>query len=207
MVDIEVITGVKESKAREVLAEIVDLHISAFPGFFLTSLGPRFLSLLYTEFMTQPKGLLVRATENGALAGFAAGTTDPSNFFKDIRRRKSLPFFFAMIPGFAKRPVFVLKKCWVSVFYRGEVPRGYDGAALLSSLAVSPNVQGKGLGRILVKTFTEEVAMHNGKVVFLTTDERNNDKVNRFYQGCGFVLHDTIVKPGPRVMNRWAMYI
>lgn len=33
------------------------LHLAAFPGFFLTSLGPGFLRLLYAGFAHEPVGI------------------------------------------------------------------------------------------------------------------------------------------------------
>ncbi|WP_305016831.1 hypothetical protein [Mycobacterium tuberculosis] len=37
------------------IAQIVQVHLQAFPGFFLTLMGPRFLRLLYSGFLNHPK--------------------------------------------------------------------------------------------------------------------------------------------------------
>ncbi len=56
----------------EQLQAIVALHCVAFPGFFLTSLGPRFLRLLYRGFATMPGGICILAEEDGRVFGFTA---------------------------------------------------------------------------------------------------------------------------------------
>ena len=47
--------------------------------------------------------------------------------------------------------------------------------------------------------------IHGCSAIYLTTDEADNDRVNRFYAKCGFVLRDTFKRPGKRVMIRWVM--
>ena len=53
-------TLVRIASADDV-ADIVRIHREAFPGFFLTSLGPRFLELMYREYMRHPCGIVLVA--------------------------------------------------------------------------------------------------------------------------------------------------
>jgi ribosomal protein S18 acetylase RimI-like enzyme len=78
-------------------------------------------------------------------------------------------------------------------------------AALLSSNAVSQALQSKRAGQALVRAFVEEVRVRGGAAIYLTTDESENERTNRFYAKCGFGLLDTFKRPGKRVMNRWLM--
>ena len=186
---------------------IVDLHMAAFPGFFLTSLGPRFLRLLYTGFVHQPCGICIAAEENGEIVGFAAGTTAPDVFFGRLLRKQGWRFALAAIPGLLRNPGIVVRKCLGAVLYRGEEPVGLTNVALLSSLAVSPERGGQGIGHQLVHAFALEARRQGCSAIYLTTDEADNDRVNRFYAKCGFVLRDTFRRPGERVMNRWVMEV
>jgi len=188
---------------REQLQAIVDLHCAAFPEFFLTSLGPRFLRLLYRGFATMPGGICILAEDAGRVIGFAAGTTEPDMFFKRLLRKHGLSFALAAVPGLLRNPFFVARKCLGAVFYRGEQPAGLESAALLSSLAVDPECSGKGVGQALVKAFVDEAAKRGCKCVYLTTDQAENERVNRFYEKCGFRLRDSFPRPGQRIMNRW----
>lgn len=189
------------------VGHLCSLHMKSFPGFFLTSLGPRFLRLLYAGFANEPKGICIVAEEKGVLVGFAAGTTAPDVFFGRLLRRQGWRFAIAAIPGLLRNPGFVARKCLGAVFYRGEQPAGLTNAALLSSLAVSPAYEGKGLGQRLVQAFADAAYKQGCSAIYLTTDEAGNDRVKRFYAKCGFVLRDTFKRPGKRVMNRWVMDI
>ena len=58
--------------------EIVEVQIAAFPGFFLTKMGKKFLTELYSAFSNQSFGLLrVALDADNKIIGFAAGTTAP----------------------------------------------------------------------------------------------------------------------------------
>lgn len=188
---------------RATLAELSRLHVEAFPGFFLTSLGEPFLRLLYDSFVNEPDGICIVAEEGGRVVGLVAGTMEPNGFFRRILRRRGWRFGLAALPGLVKNPAFAIRKCGGAIFYRGERPSGNPDAVLLSSLAVSPSIQSKGVGRRLVEAFNGEVARRGGSAVYLTTDNQGNDRTNRFYESCGFVLLDTFERPGNRTMNRW----
>ncbi len=190
---------------RDCIRQLVTLHTSAFPGFFLTSLGPRFLRLLYAGFTREPNGICIVAEDEGVIVGFAAGTTVPDVFFGRLLRRQGWRFALAAVPGMLRNPLFVARKCLGALFYRGEQPTGLANAGLLSSLAVSPTCGGKGLGQKLVLAFAEEARRQGCSAIYLTTDEVDNERVNRFYAKCGFELLDTFKRPGKRVMNRWVM--
>ena len=72
----------------EDIAQMVQVHIRAFPGFFLTLMGPRFLHLLYTGFLNHPTGISLVAYAQGKpsqVLGFVVGTTQPSGFFLQLR--------------------------------------------------------------------------------------------------------------------------
>lgn len=185
--------------------DIVDIHLAAFPGFFLTSMGRSFLRLMYSGFFDEPRGICLVAEDNGDILGFVAGTTDPTNFFSSLLRRKWFLFAAASVPGLLRNPLFVTRKCLGALFYRGESPVGIPDAALLSSLAVAPSAGGRGIGQLLVHAFVDKAKKAGCSAVYLTTDEADNMLVNRFYSKCGFELMDTFERPGNRVMNRWVL--
>lgn len=205
MISPEIIVLPPSTADRDLAATLAGLHVSAFPGFFLTSLGRPFLRLLYAGFITKPQGVCVVAREEGVIIGFAAGTTSPDSFFRHLLRRQWLSFALASVPGLLRNPLFVVRKCLGAVFYRGESPEGIDHAALLSSLAVSPLFSGKGVGRHLVAAFADKARAQGCDALYLTTDEAENEPVNQFYAKCGFTLRDTFRRPGNRIMNRWVM--
>jgi ribosomal protein S18 acetylase RimI-like enzyme len=183
------------------------LHMAAFPGFFITSLGHRFVCLLYLGFMSQPDGICLVAEEGSEVVGFAVGTSAPPSFFRKLLLGRSLRFAFAAIPGLLRNPLFVMRKCFGALFYTGESPKDIPAATLLSSLAVSPSAQNRGMGTSLVKAFAEEADRRGASAIYLLTDKTDNERANSFYRGCGFTLLDTFLRPRQRTMNRWVMQL
>lgn len=198
------IIGISEVPIDSVdLSSIVDIHLDAFRGFFLTSMGRRFLTRLYAGFASFPGGILYVVKVNGEIRGFVAGTSVPNNFFKHLLVRQWYGFLLDSLPGFFRNPFLVFAKCGSAVFYRGEAPKSIPNAALLSSIAVSPLVSGMGLGQKLVSAFLDQAKASGCDFVYLTTDSHNNESVNLFYQKCGFKLLDKIHRSPERIMNRW----
>lgn len=185
------------------ISRICVLHGAAFEGFFLTSLGPAFLRQLYAAFIAEDAGYCFVAEDENEILGFVAGTSDPENFFRTIRKKNLIRFAVAALPGLLKNPLFVARKCFSALTYKGEPVPELRGAALLSSLAVDPSASGKGVGGALVHEFCERMKRAGNASVYLTTDADENDRVNGFYEKCGFQLEDSFVRPGNRIMNRW----
>lgn len=187
---------------------LAGLHVSAFPGFFLTKMGPRFLKLLYESFYCSDRCIMLVSKEGVRLIGFAVGTTQPQRFFRDLLLSQWWLLGFAAFHGLVRNPVEVTRRCLAAVLYRGEAPASVGGRpALLSSLAVHPDFSGRGIGKALVGAFASEAREGGCDSVYLLTDKTRNDAVNRFYEGCGFKLLDTVQRGGGRTMNRWLIKI
>lgn len=69
----------------EDLPSIVQIHLSSFPDFFLTFLGPGFLKLLYRNIALGPEGTLFVAEIGDVIAGFVAGVTRQISIPKNVR--------------------------------------------------------------------------------------------------------------------------
>jgi ribosomal protein S18 acetylase RimI-like enzyme len=188
------------------LNSVVDVHLKAFPGFFLSFLGPRFLKEFYQSFIEDAAGIgfVTLEASSGNVVGVVVGPFIPSGYFKRLLKRKWWAFCLASFTAVLKKPS-AIKRLFRAVFYRGQSPAHAEGLALLSSIAVSPDVQAKGIGAALVDAFIQEVRHRGGKGVFLTTDAENNDKVNRFYQKLGFSLESSYATPEGRKMNRYVL--
>lgn len=64
------------------LSGVVSVHREAFPEFFLSFLGPRFLRAFYAALVDAPDGIALIATNGGAVCGFVAGTVRPWAFYR-----------------------------------------------------------------------------------------------------------------------------
>lgn len=182
--------------------DVVNIHLSSFPGFFLSFLGPRFLSLFYSGICSVPEGIaFVYLNDNGTPAGFVAGTSNPRGFYSRLLKRDWLKFALASIIPVLKKPS-VFKRIARAVSHPSDNPIGDDVAGLFS-IGVLPELQGAGAGKKLVQAFLEEARQRGCKRVFLTTDRDNNDAVNAFYSKFGFNVERQYVTPEGRRMNEY----
>ncbi len=176
--------------------DLARLHKVAFPGFFLSSLGERFLVQLYLGFAADPSCVSVTArTSEGTLVGAAVGTLDPAGFFPRLLRRRWRGFAVASILAAAESPR-AIPRLLRAVRYRGG-PRACELGAQLSSFFVDPAMRGSGLGRNLLEEWLHEVERRGGSNAFLATDAENNEAVNRFYANQGWdVASEYVTKEG-----------
>lgn len=187
------------------LAAVVRIHQNAFPGFFLTFLGPRFLKEFYTAFLEEINSiaLVYQEPKSGRILGFVVGTILPSGFFKRLLKRRWWAFCLASLSAVFRKPTSV-PRIFRALFYRGTPPSG-KVRALLSSIAVDPDSGGRGLGKALVESWVEEVRKRGMPGCYLTTDAEGNDTVNHFYERCGWKVESTYVTPEGRKMNRYIL--
>ncbi len=182
------------------------LHRAAFPDFFMTSLGPRFLDLFYATVAADESTVCLAAVESGCstLTGFAVGPLHPAGFFRGVLARRLLAFATAAALAAIRRPDRVPPRLFRALRYRGDAPEGPE-RALLSSIAVSPGVRGRGVGAALLRSWIDEAARRGAPGCYLTTDQADNATVNRFYLRAGFRLQSTIRTPEGRALNRYVL--
>jgi ribosomal protein S18 acetylase RimI-like enzyme len=193
---------------RADVGRLVAVHQLAFSGFFLTLLGRRFLAEVYRAFVVEPDGMcwvteMPDGQDSFRVVGFVAGALNPARFHRRLLYRRGLHFAFAVLPALCKHPVKVLPRLFGGLRYRGEHRHDVDGAALLSSLGVSPSISRQGLGRALVEVFCQDAARHGARAVYLTTAHRDNEAANTFYEHAGFRLLNTMTRIDGRVMNTY----
>src|SRR5258708_4024260 len=88
------------------VAAVARLHMRAFPGFFLTSLGDRFLRYYYRMFPKYGGTIaLVAETASGDIAGFAVGAANAPGFYRRLLRRHWYGFALRGLPALARRPL------------------------------------------------------------------------------------------------------
>jgi ribosomal protein S18 acetylase RimI-like enzyme len=186
----------------EHIQAVVMAHLASFPGFFLSFLGPRFLSLYYAGICAAPEGIgLVYLNISGIPAGFVAGSANPRGFYSRLLKRDWLRFALASISAVIRKPA-VIGRIVRGLFHAGGNPVGVEVAGLFS-IGVLPELQGTGAGKVLMQGFLQEASKRGCKRVFLTTDRNDNDAVNSFYQKLGFSIERQYETPEGRCMNEY----
>ena len=154
----------------------------------MSQLGHRFLCVMYRAFLKSPRSLcVVFETASGQLAGFAVGA------FQEQKDRwlavRFLPqFLWAVVPAVLRHPIPVVMRLLARFFDSGDSLQVPPGTAVLRSIGVLPSMRGAGVATSLLRAF-EALALSKGAgQVFLTTDEVNNERAQRFYERGGYRL-------------------
>jgi len=183
------------------IKKVVKIHLEAFNGFFLSFLGPKFLELLYLGIKNDSSGISYVVEIDGEIAGFVAGTDQPAVFYKRLIHQRLIPFFLASILPTLRRPSIIPRL--LRAFSKTEERNENFGFAKLMSIAILPQFQGNGLGKVLLTAYEIECLHRNICGIDLETDAINNDAVNKFYLSQGFMLIRTYQTRERREMNQY----
>ena len=178
---------------------VVGIHMAAFPGYFLTSLGRKFMALYYAEVQRSSWGISYVFERDGRVLGFCAGTFSPGKFYRGLFIRRWFLFAVYSLRAVAKRPL-ILVRIVRSVFQRLATPSEKDIAALASA-AVLPEEEARGHGLAIVSACVDHIKKLGGKHVYLEVRKENQNLI-RAYQKMGFeVLRETHVPPAPALVE------
>lgn len=177
---------------------VSELHLKAFPDFFLTALGKKFLDKFYRSILCHPNHIAVGLFENEKLLAFAVGTKKKRGFYSEILKDDILVLAWSGLPTFIKRPSKIIR-IFKSLLARETKNDTVLENATLLSVCVDPDASQKGLGKNILKEF-EFIAFKYANGISLTTDAENNEYVNKFYVNNNYHLLNTFTQ-GKRKMN------
>ena len=182
--------------------DVARLHKESFPGFFLSELGEPFLRQFYRGHLQDPSAVsVVLRNETGRPTGCVVGTTEPAGFYRRLLMRRWLGFALGGARAALARPA-ALPRLLKAVRYRGGA-HSSEAGALLSSICLTPALQGTGEGSRLLKEWEAAVAARGIPRAYLATDAIDNDGVNAFYARHGWSLLETYCTTEGRQMNRY----
>lgn len=179
--------------------QIVEVHLKSFPGFFLTYLGYGFLSVFYSASINDKTSIAYVAEDNNKIIGFVLGTKEPKGYYSRLLKQNWGRFGLASIWPLIKRPSIAPRL--LRAYKMPSINKDYSDNVKLMSLAVTPDAQGRGIGKELVKAFIKGSLKHGASLIYLTTDKEDNEYVNRFYLSQGFLCDNSYVTPEGRKMN------
>ena len=171
--------------ALEDVDAVVDIHLAGMPGYFLSSLGRRFLSLYYREVVSSKLGISLVLARDGRVLGFATGEFGPGKFYRRLLVRRGFVFAFYALGAIARRPK-ILVRMWRQVFERVEAPDS-EKVARLASLGVVPEAEGRGYGLVLIAACIDEIRRRGGSAVVLEV-LKDNPSLIQAYERMGFAV-------------------
>ena len=196
-----------EAKIRKATKQdidgIVKIHQEAFKDFFLTNLGVQFLRLYYGTFVNCNDGVVYCAVKGDTIVGFSATSYVSHGFNSKLIKQNLFKYGFEALILLFKQPKAVLR-LMRNLDKESKDSSIKDGGLYAErySIAVSPECQGEGIGRILLTVTETDVKEHNAKIS-LTTDYYDNDKTIAFYRALGYKeFYDFTTYPDRRM---WRM--
>lgn len=174
-----------KSNEKELINEIVTIHLNTFTGFFLTFMGRGFLKQMYQSYCDYDESGLLVAEEDGKALGFLAFSSNFSGLYKFMIKTRLIQFGWYSIGAFFRRPSAFMHI--ISAFLKpGEVKRE-EKYVELSSIGVDPNVKSKGIGSKLIDALKDNVDFDKYAYINLETDAVDNEGAIHFYEKNGFV--------------------
>ena len=158
------------------------LHVSEIGEGFLATLGSGFLRALYRRVVRDPGSFaVVAATDNEDVVGFVAGTVDTAALYRRFLARDGAVAGASALPRLARS-----WRSTLETLRYGARPPGIElPPAELLSLAVAPEVRGRGIARALVRAFQEEL-VGRGVTAARVVVGGANGRALAVYTGAGF---------------------
>lgn len=183
------------------IKDVVRIHESAFKGFFLTSLGPKFLAAYYKAVNKENEGVLKGCYDGDKLVGFCSGTLKCRGFNSKIIKENFIRFCFVGIYLLFTNPIALMRL--KNNLQKEDSNYNDDGNyAELTSIGVDSTCQGKGVGHILLNEFESYCRQKGCSEITLTTDYNGNDCVVNFYQNNGYQIWYNFITYPNRIMYK-----
>lgn len=174
-----------KSEEKELINDIVSIHLNTFTGFFLTFMGRGFLNQMYRSYCDHDESGLLVAEENGKAVGFLAYSGNFSGLYKYMIKTRLIPFGWYSVGAFFRRPSAFMHI--IKAFLKPSEVKREEKYVELSSIGVDPAVKSKGVGSLLIDELKKIVDFNKFAYITLETDAVNNDGAIHFYEKNGFV--------------------
>ena len=174
-----------KSEEKELINDIVSIHLNTFTGFFLTFMGRGFLNQMYRSYCDHDESGLLVAEENGKAVGFLAYSGNFSGLYKFMIKTRLIPFGWYSVGAFFRKPSAFMHI--IKAFLKPSEVKREEKYVELSSIGVDPTIKSKGVGSLLIDELKKIVDFNKFAYITLETDAVNNDGAIHFYEKNGFV--------------------
>ena len=190
-----------KSEEKELINDIVSIHLNTFTGFFLTFMGRGFLNQMYRSYCDHEESGLLVAEEDGKAVGFLAYSGNFSGLYKFMIKTRLIPFGWYSVGAFFRRPSAFMHI--IKAFLKPSEVKRDEKYVELSSIGVDPTIKSKGVGSLLIDELKKIVDFNKFAYITLETDAVNNDGAIHFYEKNGFVRERMFETDGGRKMYEY----
>ena len=174
-----------KSEEKELINDIVSIHLNTFTGFFLTFMSRGFLNQMYRSYCDHDESGLLVAEDDGKAIGFLAYSGNFSGLYKYMIKTRLIPFGWYSVGAFFRRPSAFMHI--IKAFLKPSEVKREEKYLELSSIGVDPTIKSKGVGSLLIDELKKIVDFNKFAYITLETDAVNNDGAIHFYEKNGFV--------------------
>ncbi len=174
-----------KSDEKELINDIVTIHLNTFTGFFLTFMGRGFLNQMYRSYCDHSESGLLVAEDNGKAVGFLAYSGNFSGLYKFMIKTRLIPFGWYSVSAFFRRPSAFMHI--IKAFLKPSEVKREEKYVELSSIGVDTAIKSKGVGSLLIDELKKIVDFNKFAYITLETDAVNNDGAIHFYEKNSFV--------------------
>lgn len=179
---------IRNLTARD-LNRVVAIHMTAFPGFFLTKMGEPFLIRFYSVAISHRNAIAIGIEMDSTLVGFCIGNCEPSSFHSALLK-EAHRIIWPIVLAVFRNPSLLID------IINGALRNLRSACSIddsreshiceLASLGCVSN--DKGFGSLMVKEFIRTAEIMGAKKIFLTTNLSENERVIKFYLNLGFSI-------------------
>jgi len=174
--------------------EVAQIHSTCIDLGFLSSLGPRFLALLYESIDADEKSILILEKKQDKVIGFVAGGRGMNSIYRKMLIRFPR-VFLALFPSMLN-PMRLKRIFDLMCFGRRKKPLPSCPEAELFSIAVIDSARGSGLAQKLYGALGQ-IFLKEGESSFCMVVGDTLGPAQSFYQKMGAVpLAQVSVHPG-----------
>jgi ribosomal protein S18 acetylase RimI-like enzyme len=159
-----------------------ELHVERIQEGFLSQLGISFLTRLYRRVVAFPDSFLLIADRGAEPVGFLAGTVDIGGLYRRFLLRDGVSAGVVAAPQLVRSLPRVMETLRYGAQSKGPGP---GPVAELLAVAVSPKVEGQGLGRMLVAAFFDELSDRGTAAAKVVVGGGNSGAIS-LYRRAGF---------------------
>jgi len=177
---------------------VVDIHQDSFKGFFLTTLGPKFLQSYYKILLKDKGATFIGCYIDNQLQGFCSVANSAKGFNKRLIKANILTFITIGAKLAFTKPIAIIRLI-KNLEKSSHIEDKGDYSEVLS-IAVSKSIQGKGAGKKMLLFLEEKLKKENYQRLSLTTDYYNNEAAIQFYKKTGYkVFFEFMTYPNRRM--------